>query len=633
MNHRLYFLLGLLFCLSHWLKAQSSQKPWSFGFHAGAYSYDALREGFFRPQNYGQGLQFSLYKALNDKGLDLGLETGFAQVRHPLDPDALNPTERDNWLGSQIMARYRFDNGKTLKKDFILTPFIKGGLGGLGYGNLSRWGLYIPAGAGLMVRPPNTALNFILQTSINYDFAADALFVQHHLGLALNFGQNKRKRGPATPRELSDEGQAKAPDRDYDGVPDEIDQCPDIFGSALTMGCPDRDKDGVRDSEDECPDTPGFANLQGCLDSDYDGVIDPRDKCPDVYGEGPDGCPLSNVLDRDGDGIPDDQDKCPDVAGLFTAKGCPDADADGIPDDKDECPELYGLAEYGGCPLPKQELERLREAYERELQRERQQNQGKDPNAPIDFAAYSDPRSPQYNPYYSPHSDPDNPEYNPKHPRYNPELDPYHPKYKAEHPGNEYAKRQANNSNGLADNNNRGGGNRGGGNNNTGGGNPADPSGLGRGGIFIGNPQSDKFGGITLTGFTPVQQLSPEDQAYCQRLDLSALRSAIYFDYNDAQIGGQSIRALDKVVEAMRRCAMLELQIAGHTDSDGSPVKNMGLSEKRAKAVMRYLTGQGINDRRLKFNAYGEQYPIAPNTNPENKQQNRRAEIRIQRAY
>ena len=89
-------------------------------------------------------------------------------------------------------------------------------------------------------------------------------------------------------------------DRDGDGVPDDIDRCPDEPGPAENFGCPwgDRDKDGIPDNLDKCPDVPGIPELQGCpdVDSDKDGIPDRLDKCPLVPGVPPDGCPKKYAL-------------------------------------------------------------------------------------------------------------------------------------------------------------------------------------------------------------------------------------------------------------------------------------------------------------------------------------------------
>ncbi len=76
-------------------------------------------------------------------------------------------------------------------------------------------------------------------------------------------------------------------DRDGDGIPDDIDQCPDVpedkDGFEDEDGCPDydNDKDGIYDAQDECPNDPedrdGFQDTDGCPDpdNDKDGICDP----------------------------------------------------------------------------------------------------------------------------------------------------------------------------------------------------------------------------------------------------------------------------------------------------------------------------------------------------------------------
>lgn len=60
----------------------------------------------------------------------------------------------------------------------------------------------------------------------------------------------------------------RGPDRDHDGVPDDIDRCPDQPGPAATLGCPDRDedRDGVVDRLDLCPSVAGPPQNNGCPD-------------------------------------------------------------------------------------------------------------------------------------------------------------------------------------------------------------------------------------------------------------------------------------------------------------------------------------------------------------------------------
>jgi len=131
-------------------------------------------------------------------------------------------------------------------------------------------------------------------------------------------------------------------DSDGDGIPDDVDKCPnapeDKDGFEDEDGCPDpdNDKDGIPDATDKCPNEPetknGIDDDDGCpeKDEDGDGILGSKDKCPneaeDKDGfEDEDGCP---DLDNDKDGIPDATDKCPNEPetknGYMDDDGCPD---------------------------------------------------------------------------------------------------------------------------------------------------------------------------------------------------------------------------------------------------------------------------------------------------------------------
>lgn len=117
----------------------------------------------------------------------------------------------------------------------------------------------------------------------------------------------------------------------------------------------DTDGDGVPDELDECPDRPGTLP-NGCqTDTDGDGIVDYFDECPEQPAPGTEfGCPTDDEPapppDSDGDGIIDSEDVCPDTPGIPETNGCPDADGDGIADNMDECPNLAGQPRLDGCP-------------------------------------------------------------------------------------------------------------------------------------------------------------------------------------------------------------------------------------------------------------------------------------------
>jgi outer membrane protein OmpA-like peptidoglycan-associated protein len=84
------------------------------------------------------------------------------------------------------------------------------------------------------------------------------------------------------------------------------------------------------------------------------------------------------------------------------------------------------------------------------------------------------------------------------------------------------------------------------------------------------------------------------------------------------------------VVEVLKKNAgIAKLSIIGHTDSDGADTYNQQLSEKRAKSVLAYLTGHGVDATRLSAVGKGESAPIASNDNAAGREQNRRVEFLI----
>ena len=101
----------------------------------------------------------------------------------------------------------------------------------------------------------------------------------------------------------------------------------------------------------------------------------------------------------------------------------------------------------------------------------------------------------------------------------------------------------------------------------------------------------------------------------------------IYFDFNSATIKTESYAVLDEVVAILCANPNAQIQIAGHTDSDGSESYNQTLSEQRAQSVYNYLVNNGVEASRLTTVGYGESSPVVPNTSAANKAMNRRIEF------
>ncbi|PCH77998.1 MAG: hypothetical protein COB98_01725 [Flavobacteriaceae bacterium] len=81
----------------------------------------------------------------------------------------------------------------------------------------------------------------------------------------------------------------------------------------------------------------------------------------------------------------------------------------------------------------------------------------------------------------------------------------------------------------------------------------------------------------------------------------------IYFDLDDASIKYKAKIELEKIAQAMLIAyPNVKIEIGAHTDSRASDYYNLKLSERRAKATMRYLISRGIPISRISGKGYGE---------------------------
>ncbi|WP_266205426.1 OmpA family protein [Pontibacter kalidii] len=105
--------------------------------------------------------------------------------------------------------------------------------------------------------------------------------------------------------------------------------------------------------------------------------------------------------------------------------------------------------------------------------------------------------------------------------------------------------------------------------------------------------------------------------------------SNLFFDTGKYHLEKKSKTELDKLISFMQQNPQVRIEISGHTDDVGSDKANQVLSERRAKSVVDYLASNGISKDRIRYKGYGETKPVKPNTSEENRQLNRRIEMRV----
>lgn len=103
----------------------------------------------------------------------------------------------------------------------------------------------------------------------------------------------------------------------------------------------------------------------------------------------------------------------------------------------------------------------------------------------------------------------------------------------------------------------------------------------------------------------------------------------VLFDTAQATLKPGAASTMDRLAQFMRDYGERQVKVEGHTDSRGDETYNIGLSERRARAVRDALVERGIDAQRIRTIGLGEGYPVASNDTQAGMQQNRRVEIVI----
>ncbi|WP_437573704.1 OmpA family protein [Sorangium sp. So ce887] len=321
-------------------------------------------------------------------------------------------------------------------------------------------------------------------------------------------------------------------------------------------------------------------------DADADGIGDAADQCPALPEDrdgiaDEDGCPED---DGDADGIPDESDRCPAKAevinGFDDKDGCPDEladrDKDRVADAQDKCPDQAGrvlLPEHYGCPDTDEDgvpdrVDRCVDAIE-DTDGFEDEDGCPDPDNDRDGVLDAQDECVDQPEVKNGFKDEDG------CPDELPDTDGDGiPDEKDKCP------KQPENLNGVED--------------------------------LDGCPDR----GASLV------QVGEADIKILQRIEFAL--------NNDKIQGAQSFAVLDAVVSAlMLHPEIFKVEVAGHTDNAGPADLNRALSQRRAEAVVAYLTSKGIDPKQLVARGYGPDKPIDDNKTAKGRQKNRRVEFTI----
>jgi len=94
------------------------------------------------------------------------------------------------------------------------------------------------------------------------------------------------------------------------------------------------------------------------------------------------------------------------------------------------------------------------------------------------------------------------------------------------------------------------------------------------------------------------------DQASSRNGHLSSNRT-YYFDFDSNAVHDADKPAIEANAEALASNPSKKAMLEGHTDPRGSREYNIGLGERRAKAVAQILTAKGVNHKQIRVVSYG----------------------------
>lgn len=111
----------------------------------------------------------------------------------------------------------------------------------------------------------------------------------------------------------------------------------------------------------------------------------------------------------------------------------------------------------------------------------------------------------------------------------------------------------------------------------------------------------------------------------------STMAAEALFDHDKSVLKPEGKAALHDLGETIKAkgARVVDINIIGHTDSDGSEEYNQALSVRRAESVKDYLVSEDVNASIIDVSGEGESNPVASNATKEGRAQNRRVDIHV----
>ncbi|SDK41642.1 OmpA family protein [Aliiruegeria lutimaris] len=144
----------------------------------------------------------------------------------------------------------------------------------------------------------------------------------------------------------------------------------------------------------------------------------------------------------------------------------------------------------------------------------------------------------------------------------------------------------------------------------------------------LGDNQHYKIDVVYEEALDPIAAMPTPEECVANVNDLLS-ETKITFEPGSADISGSAVGVINDIADILKECreVEMEIEIAGHTDSQGREEMNLELSQGRAQAVLDALVARRVLTSGIDAKGYGESNPIADNDTEEGREANRRIEF------
>ena len=109
----------------------------------------------------------------------------------------------------------------------------------------------------------------------------------------------------------------------------------------------------------------------------------------------------------------------------------------------------------------------------------------------------------------------------------------------------------------------------------------------------------------------------------------AVVETSVHFGFDKADLTSKAKAALDQLIADVPNTKGYIVVVEGDTDSVGSSTYNYGLSERRATAVVQYLSEKNIPPHKIYVVGLGKDKSVASNKTSSGRAENRRVDVRL----